>query len=203
MNLCGFVVKVAGAGERSWKFAARLVCANGSKPVRGRSGPRNAGVGVAGVCALLLAGAFGFAKEAAEVRTLTWDDLLPEGEVAPPQAFDHFNIATFDDFPSAAMTGTVEALDGEMVRLPGFVVPLDVTEGKVSSFLLVPYFGACIHQPPPPPNQIVHVTFAEPAEVESMYDPVWVTGRMRVESYSGLAEAGYAMDGRDLEPYEY
>ena len=150
------------------------------------------------------AAALGLGCETGGVDTLTWDDLLPEGEVAAPQAVDHAMMPTFDDFPSAAQTGTVAALDGELVRLPGFVVPLDVTEGKLASLLLVPYFGACIHQPPPPPNQIVHVSFAELVEVESMYDPVWITGRMRLETYSGgLAEASYAMDGQLVERYDY
>ena len=56
-------------------------------------------------------------------------------------------------------------------RLPGFVVPLDTVDGKVASLLLVPCSGACIHQPPPPPSQIVHVRFAEPVALESMYAP--------------------------------
>lgn len=160
--------------------------------------------GLAALLALALAGVIGFGNETDEVRTLMWDDLLPEGEVALPQAVPHANLPTFDDFPAAVDAKTVEALDGELVRLPGFVVPLDVVKGKVASLLLVPYFGACIHQPPPPPNQIVYVSFAEPVELQSMYDPVWVTGRMRVEIYSGaLAEAGYSMDGSVVEPYEY
>ena len=74
----------------------------------------------------------------------------------------------------------------------------------MSSFLLVPYSGACIHQPPPPSIQIVYVLFAEPVELESMYAPVWVTGRMRVESYSStFVEAGYTLSGREVELYEY
>lgn len=160
--------------------------------------------GLVALLALVLACLVGCADEVEQVRTLTWDDLLPEGEVAVPQAVNHAFMPTFDDFPAAVDVGTVAALDGQVVRLPGFVVPLDVTEGKVASLLLVPYFGACIHQPPPPPNQIVHVSFVVPVEVASMYDPVWVTGPMRVETYSGaLAEASYVMDGRVVEPYEY
>ena len=153
------------------------------------------------VCAL--AGATGVAEQSGDVRTLQWHDLLPENEIVPPPIVDHSSVP-LDGFSRPTQAPTVASLDGELVRLPGFVVPLDVTEGKVSSFLLVPYFGACIHQPPPPPNQIVHVSFAAPVEFESMYAPVWVTGRMRVETYSGfLAEAGYTLAGREVEPYEY
>ena len=153
------------------------------------------------VCAL--AGATSVAEQSGDVRTLQWHDLLPENEVVPPPIVDHSSVP-LDNFPHIMQAPTVASLDGELVRLPGFVVPLDVIEGKVSSFLLVPYFGACIHQPPPPPNQIVHVSFAVPVELDSMYAPVWVTGRMRIETYSDtFVEAGYALAGREVEPYDY
>ena len=154
--------------------------------------------------ACTLAGAVSIAEQSGDVRTLQWHDLLPADQVAlPPPIVDHSAIP-FDSYPRNVHAPTVPSLDGELVRLPGFVVPLDVVEGKVSSFLLVPYFGACIHQPPPPPNQIVHVSFAAPVELESMYDPVWVTGRMRIETYSdAFVQAGYALTGREVEPYDY
>ena len=154
------------------------------------------------VCAL--AGAAGIAAQSGDVRTLQWQDLLPADQVAlPPPIVDH-SAVPFDSYPPNINAPTVPSLDGELVRLPGFVVPLDVTEGKVSSFLLVPYFGACIHQPPPPPNQIVYVSFAAPVELDSMYAPVWVTGRMRIETYSdAFVQAGYALTGREVEPYDY
>ena len=138
-----------------------------------------------------------------DVRTLDWDDLLPPGSYAPPQIINHSGPPVFDDFPYSVDTRTVPELAGVRARLPGFVVPLDTVDGKVASLLLVPYFGACIHQPPPPPNQIVHVRFAEPVTLESMYTPVWVTGVMKLENYSGLAQAGYAMDAQAIEEYRY
>ena len=83
-------------------------------------------------------------------------------------------------------------------------MPLDVAGDLVVSFLLVPYFGACIHQPPPPPNQIVYVEFAEPVELTSMYDPVWVTGTLGLDAHSSyLAHAGYSMRGQAVEKYRY
>ena len=138
-----------------------------------------------------------------EVRTLEWDDLMPPGERAPPQVINHSEVPVFDDFPYSVDIRTVPELAGVRARLPGFVVPLDIVDAKVASLLLVPYFGACIHQPPPPPNQIVHVRFAEPIVLESMYMPVWVTGVMKLERYSGLAESGYAMDAEAVEEYIY
>ena len=138
-----------------------------------------------------------------EVRTLKWDDLLPAGGYVPPPVVDHSTPAGFDGFSYGGDTRTVPELAGVRARLPGFVVPLDTVDDKVASLLLVPYFGACIHQPPPPPNQIVHVRFAEPIVLESMYTPVWITGVMKLERYSGLAESGYAMEGQGVEEYRY
>ena len=138
-----------------------------------------------------------------EVRTLEWDDLMPPGERVPPQVINHSEVPVFDDFPYSVDIRTVPELAGVRARLPGFVVPLDIVDAKVASLLLVPYFGACIHQPPPPPNQIVHVRFAEPIVLESMYMPVWITGVMKLERYSGLAESGYAMDAEAVEEYVY
>jgi len=70
------------------------------------------------------------------------------------------------------------ALDGQTIRLPGYVLPLEITGKRVTEFLLVPWVGACIHTPPPPPNQIVHVKSDTPFEVTSLFAPVWVTGRL-------------------------
>ena len=98
-------------------------------------------------------------------------------------------------------------LSGQMVKIPGFIVPLDHVDGKILSSLrslLVPYFGACIHVPPPPANQIVHVKFAEPIEIGSIWDPVWVTGKLGLERYaSDVAEAGYSMEGQRIKEYRY
>ena len=84
-------------------------------------------------------------------------------------------------------------------------------EGGVSEFLLVPYVGACIHSPPPPPNQMVFVTLREEYDVKSLYDPVWITGQIRVERASRSLSfvdgtndvaTGYALSGVSIEPYE-
>ena len=158
---------------------------------------------VAAIVALALA--FGATAEDEEtVRELTWDDLLPEDEVLPPQVIDHSKPILFDDFPLTTIGGVVPELNGQLVKLPGFVVPLDVSGNKVASLLLVPYFGACIHQPPPPSNQIVYVEFEDPVEIKSMYDPVWITGRIGLDVHRGsLATASYSMKGQSLEKYQY
>ncbi|MEM7212627.1 MAG: DUF3299 domain-containing protein [Pseudomonadota bacterium] len=102
-------------------------------------------------------------------------------------------------------------LEGDIVRLPGYALPLELTEGGVTEFLLVPYVGACIHSPAPPPNQMVFVKLREEYEVKSLYDPVWITGQLRVEQASRSltfvdgtndVATGYALSGVTIEPYE-
>lgn len=88
----------------------------------------------------------------------------------------------------------VTALDGQRVRLGGYVVALDFDATKISEFLLVPFVGACIHVPPPPANQIVYVKTGTPFDIKGQFTPVWVTGTIRTElAFTGLADAGYSM----------
>jgi hypothetical protein len=103
------------------------------------------------------------------------------------------------------------AIDGKTVRLPGYVLPLEFSGKQVTEFLLVPWVGACIHTPPPPPNQIVHVVADKPFDVSGMYDAVWVTGRMAARAgkkslqlVDGSADIdiGYAIAAARVEPYK-
>jgi len=98
----------------------------------------------------------------------------------------------------------VPELDGRLVRLPGFLVPLDAEAERISEFLLVPYYGACIHVPPPPANQTVYVKLPpEQAFAADVFDTVWVTGTLRVTpTNSDLADAGYRIDATAVAPYE-
>ena len=99
----------------------------------------------------------------------------------------------------------VKELDGKQVKMPGYIVPLDVRRGgTVSEFFLVPYFGACIHVPPPPPNQIVYVKLKKPFNLKSMADPYWVTGRMSTKVWtSDMADSDYVMTGDAVEVFEW
>jgi len=110
----------------------------------------------------------------------------------------------------AAMAGVNEDLIGDTVRIPGFVVPLEFHDLRAVEFLLVPTAGACIHTPPPPANQIVHVRYPQGIEVKTLYDAVWVNGEIAAEqsvqavSYvDGTApvEASYAIQPTLVEPY--
>ena len=150
------------------------------------------------------------AAKPGQPRELTWDDLLPAAERDAPPLSSQSTRPLFDDESGppalqAGSTQTNQALNGQIVKLPGFVVPLAIdAKSRVSEFLLVPYFGACLHVPPPPPNQIVHVTMAQPMRLESMYDPVWIIGKLSTQGVSSeLANAAYAIAGLKTEKYEY
>lgn len=96
----------------------------------------------------------------------------------------------------------VPDMDGAALKLPGYIVPLESTQGALKEFLLVPYFGACIHSPPPPANQIVHVVAATPAKGFKAMDVVWVSGRMRVTRVdSAMGVAGYRLEAVAIEAY--
>lgn len=151
---------------------------------------------------------------AGEVRELTWSEMIPEGAPPPEPPAPIHDLSQLSDAlnaeagPAASQQSpeapVVNALDGQEVKLPGYIVPLDVTEeGRVTEFLLVPYFGACIHVPPPPSNQIVHVKSELGVLMDALYQPFWIEGPLQVKaSSSELAEAGYQMDASKIYPYE-
>ena len=101
-------------------------------------------------------------------------------------------------------TKTVAALNGKALRLGGYPVPLENdAKGRVTEFFLVPYPGACIHVPPPPSNQIVHVKSENGVMLDTLYQPFWIEGTLKVaQSHSDLAESGYAMQAGKIYPYE-
>ncbi|KPW89278.1 DUF3299 domain-containing protein [Pseudomonas corrugata] len=152
---------------------------------------------------------------AAEPRDLAWSEMIPPD--APPEVPNMTPLhdlsqmanalsaesapAAKQDLPNAPV---VKALDGQQIRLPGYIVPLEVSEeGRTTDFLLVPYFGACIHVPPPPSNQIVHVKSEAGVKLDELYQPYWVEGPMQVKpSSSELADAGYQMEAEKIYVYE-
>ena len=99
----------------------------------------------------------------------------------------------------------VEELDGMRVRLPGYVVPFDFSaDARHGEFLLVPYFGACLHTPPPPPNQMLFVKADPAAEIDNIYEPVWLEGTLSTGRFdSELGNSAYELTLSKIEPYEY
>lgn len=138
----------------------------------------------------------------ADPMPITWADLLPENERETSGPVLEHDGGPMEQTGSSA---TVAELDGVEISMPGFMLPLDYTErGRVSAFLLVPYYGACIHVPPPPPNQIVYVdTSDDPVESRGLWDPVTVTGTMtRRMNINGLGDAAYTLLLDDIAPYK-
>ncbi len=146
-------------------------------------------------------------------RDIQWDDLVPP-DWDPLKQFKGINFSLMNDSdPRAAemlkrMRETWDnapvnnEMDGVAVRIPGYLVPLDDSKGGLKEFLLVPYFGACIHTPPPPANQIIHVRPQTPAKGLHSMDTVWVSGTLKtLRSDSHMGSSGYRMDAMVVEPY--
>ncbi len=183
---------------------------------------RGLGVGLILLAVLSFAGAaFG-----ASPKELDWDDLVPP-DWDPNSVFDQYTADEFASMPDEEYirlrekaqalldaAPTVDSLDGELVKIPGFMLPLDFSSTEIKEFLLVPYFGACIHTPPPPANQIIHGVLDSQFFTNELFEPVWISGKLRIlRATSTLGESGfqqtldietgYAMDVELVEPYVY
>jgi hypothetical protein len=153
-------------------------------------------------------------------REVKWEELVP-ASWHPEKIFEKFDLSQFSDndpradkvleaFNEAWRNAPANpALQGQRIKIPGFVVPLDWGhDARLGDFLLVPYFGACIHVPPPPANQIVYVRaddapVGEGREVRLM-DIVWVYGTINVErnDSGGMGASSYSMKPDKVEPYQ-
>lgn len=146
-----------------------------------------------------------------------WDALIPKGYEFPNPMADlsdeEFSNLMDDSVQAQALLDeiqelqnkapVVEALNGKHGSISGYAMPLDFEEEQVSEFLLVPYFGACIHVPPPPGNQTIYVKAKYPFKFESMWDPVTISGTLQtIHTDTELAAAGYQMDADEVKPYE-
>lgn len=140
----------------------------------------------------------------ADAEKIGWKDLLPEGFTPPPvRPQSYYDANPEADKQTHLDAPVVKALNGKTVRIPGYVVQLEGNADAVTEFLLVPYFGACIHVPPPPPNQIIHVVYEEGVPYEHTYDAVWVEGTLKTERTEGeLAVTGYSMTASSVEVYQ-
>ncbi len=153
-------------------------------------------------------------------QELSWDNLIPSDYVPPENPLAEMSMDELDKLFDGSEESNkqleeineimsyapvVEDLDGEIVSIPGYVVPLESDNPKtIREFLLVPYMGACIHTPPPPANQLVFAKSEKKIKFEGLYKPVVITGRMSTETVvSDLAESGYQMEVMDLQPFKF
>ena len=155
--------------------------------------------------------------EARGVEEIGWEDLMPEGEeerlaqmyqaqmamlysgapIAEGSAADAMiQIGTFN---------TVAELNEKKIRIPGYTVPFEYSAtAEITEFLLVPYFGACIHAPPPPPNQTLFIMTDEPIKLKDLAQAVWIEGIIYTSTTeSELADAAYTIELTRVEKYEY
>lgn len=152
------------------------------------------------------------AAAAASYKEVTWEALMP-ADWNPGRDLEKLNLGALSDSDPRAIKALeqirammdnapiVTSLNGTRIRIPGFLVPLDVARGQVSEFLLVPYFGACIHTPPPPANQIIHVFPSRPYKADGM-EAVWVSGVLETgRSDTSMGIAGYRLRAEIVAPY--
>ncbi|EAQ02147.1 hypothetical protein OB2597_21021 [Pseudooceanicola batsensis HTCC2597] len=138
------------------------------------------------------------------VVDLEWRDLLPEDDPSLPGNLA--GIVPHEESSLAAQqpasSGIRTDWNGQIVRLSGFIVPIDHKGTGVTAFILVPYVGACVHVPPPPANQLVFVTTGTPYESSGMFEAVTVTGMFGTASTSTqLAEIGYALSAEEIRAF--
>lgn len=162
---------------------------------------------------------------ASTFKTVEWEDLIPVADLDalqnPPSYLYDFEDGSAEDEINSQLanavtnavndryqqalvsTQIIPQMDGRNVRIPGFVVPLEFDdEQTITEFFLVPYFGACIHSPPPPPNQIIYVYAPKGIQLETLYDPFWISGKLStklVENY--MATAAYSLQMQSYEDY--
>jgi len=147
-------------------------------------------------------------------KEVTWDDLLPKGW-DPMKTITELKLDQLKDSDPRAVEAMEKlrqmwnkapantAIHGKAIRIPGFMVPLDFGKKDLKEFLLVPYFGACIHVPPPPANQIVHVLADKPFKSQTGMDAVWVSGVIELaDSHTDMGDSGYRLKARKVEAYK-
>ncbi len=166
-----------------------------------------------------LAAAGAAANAAAErgYREIGWEELMPEGEEERlAQLYQQQMAMLYSGGPiaegSAADTmiqigtfNTVKELNETKIRIPGYTVPFEYgANAEITEFLLVPYYGACLHAPPPPPNQTVFAMTDEPIKLRDLAQAVWIEGTMYTQTQeSELADAAYTIRVEKVETYEY
>ncbi|HEY9042953.1 MAG TPA: DUF3299 domain-containing protein [Rheinheimera sp.] len=168
------------------------------------------------------AAVFSSQLQASEAVTIEWTDLMPEEDLKalqqmPEVQHDYSQPSPFDDNyqgddPAAQQwqqilksAKVVEKYNNTKIRVPGFIVPLEFdSEQNVTSFFLVPYFGACIHVPPPPPNQMIFVSGAKNLKADMIYSPFWISGTLTTDVMThDLGQAAYSLKADSVEEYTY
>lgn len=170
---------------------------------------------LSGLAATLLGlGALVQGARAADYPEIQWEQLVPQ-DWNPADSFrDLQHLAGLPDSDDRVQelydrmrkvwdeAPTVPQLEGKTVKIPGFIVPLERNANGLREFLLVPYFGACIHTPPPPANQIIHVRSKTPLKGFETMSAVWVSGTLgRERKGSDMGVSGYSLQAARVVKY--
>ncbi|MEL7111879.1 MAG: DUF3299 domain-containing protein [Pseudomonadota bacterium] len=151
------------------------------------------------------------------VREIGWEELLPEGEEEKLAQLYQQQMAMLysggpiiegsaaDQMIQIGTFNTVKELNEAKIRIPGYTVPFEFgANAEIKEFLLVPYYGACLHAPPPPPNQTVFAISEEPIRLRDLAQAVWLEGTILTQTQeSELADAAYTVRIDRVETYEY
>ena len=162
---------------------------------------------------------------ASAFKTVEWVDLMPKEDLDillnPPSYVTDVEDGSFEDQITNQIQNTLAAagddryqqalpstriiseMEGQAIRIPGFIVPLEFDdEQTITQFFLVPFFGACIHLPPPPPNQIIFVNYPKGLKLHALYDPFWISGILKTTLVENeTATAAYSLQMQSYEPY--
>lgn len=144
-------------------------------------------------------------EDATEIK---WLDLMPDEDIDAMEKMPeigHENPFDKNSLPEVMFSSkVVDTFENKHIRIAGYMVPLETNnEGELTEFFLAPYMGACIHVPPPPPNQMIHVKFPKGAEVEGIWYPFVIEGTLKLETFdNGMGASSYSMTATLVKPYE-
>ena len=162
----------------------------------------------------------------ADATIITWDDLSPaKGEQVKRNIGDNTEIIGIPDI--SEFGGSQESFDiflddmkflkemqgdggfinmnlnNKKIKIAGYIAPITFDGENITEFLFVPYRGACIHVPPPPPNQIIYVKSASGLRADDMWSPQWITGILTATPVSTfVADVGYSIQEASVTPYK-
>ena len=175
---------------------------------------------------LIVSSAPAVSADAQSYEDIDWTELMPAEDLSAllnrpaflddiadgsaQDALDSFQQRQLEDEQpqqyQAALSSTrvIQGFDGKAIRIPGFIVPLAQNEDKeVTRFFIVPYFGACLHMPPPPPNQILYVESEQGITLENLYDPYWFEGVVSIEQkVDAMGTSAYSLSLDNYALYE-
>jgi len=150
------------------------------------------------------------------IKRIGWEDLMPEGEEERLAQMFQAQMAMMysggitegsagDTAVQIGTFNTVKELNGKKIKIPGYTVPFEYgANAQIKEFLLVPYFGACLHAPPPPPNQTIFVMSDKPIKMKDLAQAVWIEGTIHTQTQeSELADAAYTIRMTAIEEYQY